>query len=85
MTVSLVNISMHAVLGQTGICPLHTVSNGMVTYSKSEEPPPVGIVATYSCDTGYDLTGNRMRICEETTGWTGILPVCNGQCHNCFY
>ena len=64
----------------TVLCPFLTLSNGMVTYSLSEDPPPVGTVATYSCDTGYDLTGNRMRICEEGTGWTGSLPVCNSQC-----
>ena len=64
----------------TALCLHETLSNGMVTYSTSGDPPSVGTMATYSCDTGYDLTGDEMRTCVEGSGWTGSLPVCNSQC-----
>ena len=62
----------------TALCPRHTLSNGTVTYSMSDHPP-VGTVVTYSCDTGYDLTGSRMRICVDGIGWTGSSPACNSE------
>ena len=46
----------------TVLCPREPFSNGMVTYSTSDDPPLVGAVATYSCDTGYELSGASTRI-----------------------
>ena len=48
----------------------------------SGDPLPIGTVASYSCVTGYEMTGNIMRTCLEGTGWTESLPVCNSPCHN---
>ncbi len=61
----------------TALCPREPFSNGMVTYSPSDDPPPPGAVATYSCDTGYKLSGASTRNCVAVSGWSPTLPVCN--------
>ncbi len=33
-------------------------------------------VITYSCDTGYVLTGNAARQCLATGQWSGVAPTC---------
>ena len=35
--------------------------------------------ATYSCNTGYTLTGDDMRTCLETGLWSGSEPMCTGK------
>ena len=34
--------------------------------------------ATYSCNTGYNLVGNRTRTCQATGNWSGSEPTCQG-------
>ena len=34
-------------------------------------------VATYTCDRGYTLHGNRHRYCQENGKWTGSDPYCS--------
>ena len=35
--------------------------------------------ATYSCNTGYTLTGDGTRTCLETGLWSGSEPMCTGK------
>ena len=36
-----------------------------------------GYLATYTCDTGYTLYGEYMRVCNnDSTGWNGTAPTC---------
>ena len=35
-------------------------------------------MATYSCNTGYTLTGDDMRMCTESSRWSGSEPTCAG-------
>ncbi len=35
-----------------------------------------GSVATYTCDTGFNLTGSTTRTCASGGGWTPAAPVC---------
>ena len=34
--------------------------------------------ATYSCNTGYNLTGDSTRTCQATGNWSGSAPTCVG-------
>ena len=33
-------------------------------------------VANYSCNTGYNLTGDASRTCGADGAWNGSLPTC---------
>ena len=35
-------------------------------------------VATYSCNTGYTLTGDATRTCQGNSTWSGAIPTCVG-------
>ncbi len=35
-----------------------------------------GSVATYTCDTGFNLTGSATRTCTSDGGWIPAAPVC---------
>ncbi len=61
-------------------CPDLTVpANGMVVYSDTTIPRAVDTTATYTCTTGYQMTGLMVRTCTAT-GWsTGDDPVCTGE------
>ena len=37
-----------------------------------------GQTATYSCDTGYSLVGDRTRTCQASGSWSGSAPTCQG-------
>ena len=34
-------------------------------------------VATYHCNTGYDLVGTETRTCMTSGTWSGIEPTCS--------
>lgn len=36
----------------------------------------VGSIAMYSCNTGYMLSGDRTRTCQDTGMWSGTQPTC---------
>ncbi len=66
----------------TATCPDLTVpANGIINYNmRTTSPRPVDTVATYTCVTGYQMTGLMVRTCTAT-GWrsTGDDPVCTGE------
>ena len=55
--------------------PLGDPANGAVSLSSIM----INSVATYSCNTGYTLTGDDMRTCLETGVWSGSEPMCTGR------
>ena len=60
------------------ICPdFIRPASGAVTYSDPTLPRDEGSTVTFSCDTGYVLTGNSMLMCTSS-GWSGSVPVCTG-------
>ena len=61
------------------ICPdFSPVVNGApVDYSDPTLPRDEGSTITFSCDTGYVLTGNSMLMCTSS-GWSGSAPLCTG-------
>ncbi|XP_064386406.1 uncharacterized protein LOC135334956 isoform X2 [Halichondria panicea] len=63
------------------ICPdIIIPANGVITYNPTTTPRDVGSMASYSCTTGYLMTGLAVRMCT-VTGWsTGDDPVCTAIC-----
>ena len=56
--------------------PLRQPKNGIVntipdTYLNS--------TATYSCNPGYNLTGNTQRVCQSNGSWSSSAPYCAGE------
>ena len=65
---SLTNIICYAVVCSTLSAP----SNGRVD-QRGNQP---GDTATYSCNTNYELSGARTRICQNDGSWSGRAPTC---------
>ena len=55
-------------------CPELTVNNGAVVVVPSDRL--LSSVATYSCSDDYRLRGNRERVCEMDSMWSGTDPLC---------
>ena len=36
--------------------------------------------ATYTCEPGNSLVGNRTRVCQDDGLWTGSAPICLSMC-----
>ena len=48
-------------------------ANGQVSHT---DGTTFGETATYSCDAGYNLVGDRTRTCQVTGVWSGSTPTC---------
>jgi len=61
-------------------CPsLTDPNNGVVTCSLGDD----GVssyedTCSFSCNTGYKLTGSKTRICQSSGSWSGSKTMCNG-------
>ncbi|XP_045194321.2 sushi domain-containing protein 2-like [Mercenaria mercenaria] len=55
-------------------CPyLDTPTNGNMTQNGDSE----GAVATFTCDTGYEMIGGTAtRVCQENNVWSGSVVIC---------
>ena len=61
-------------------CTILTLSNGRITYSihsVSTTRYPVDTVATFSCNSGYSLSGSSTRTCQTSGNWNQATPTCN--------
>ena len=47
--------------------------NGQVSVTTFD----VGGIATFKCNSGYNLSGSPKRICLSSGFWSGIKPTCN--------
>ena len=55
-------------------CPeLTPPENGGVKFSAGTD---IGSIATYSCNSGFVLSGSGIRICGEGGLWSGDAPTC---------
>ena len=50
-------------------------ANGQVTHTSGTT---FRQIATYSCNTGYNLVGDSTRTCQATGVWSGSAPTCEG-------
>ena len=63
---------------------LDPIVNGVITYSSdTTDPFEHGTAAVHSCNDGYSLEGNLVRICEGDGtsvigAWSGAPPICTG-------
>ena len=64
------NISSSAVLCDE----LSSPANGDVIWNGTTS----GSTATYTCDSGYQLSGDQTRTCQNTGVWSGEEPTCIG-------
>ena len=58
-------------------CGCLQIGNGSVTVDSTT----VNSVATYHCNTGYDLVGTETRTCMASGMWSGIKPTCSKGVH----
>ena len=59
-------------------CPgVSTLNNGTIVFSDPTIPRGEESTVTYSCNTGYGLTGEAVRTCTSS-GWNGTEPRCEG-------
>ena len=57
-------------------CPdLPPPNNGQVEFTTN-----IGDTATYTCDEGYELSGEVTRLCLPDGVWNGSEPTCNCKC-----
>ncbi len=57
--------------------PLPTITNGMISYSPDVTPGyDLGTEATYTCVTGYTLTGDVTRTCQANGTWSWTALTC---------
>ena len=35
--------------------------------------------ATFSCETGFNLTGDSQQTCQANGTYSGVMPTCTGQ------
>ena len=59
----------------SGCGNLSDPANGSITLTAGTT---LGQTATYSCNTGYTLVGDRTRTCQATGEWSGSAPTCQG-------
>ena len=53
------------------------LANGTVVVSINKS------IVTYSCEPGFTLDGNNVRVCQsDGSGWDGSVPTCGKSC--CF-
>ena len=55
--------------------PLTDPANGIVNHTAGTTSEQT---ATYSCNTGYNLVGERTRTCQAEGNWSGNAPTCEG-------
>ncbi len=52
--------------------PLEAPAGGKVLVSSS----PSGYLAVYSCEKGFELSGDSVRYCQSDGVWSGRQPTC---------
>ena len=65
-------IEYSCVFTNSGICSdIPPLMNGVISYNDA--------IATHSCNTGYTLTGDSVRVCQNDRTWSGSTPTCQGE------
>ena len=67
--------SCYILFAATTCDPLPDITNGNVSISGTS----IGSTATYFCEIGFILAGNKERICQNTGQWSGTEPSCKSK------
>ena len=61
-------------------CPnLTQPDNGVINCSLGDDAvPSYEDTCSFTCNTGYELTGNDISICQSDGSWSGSDSVCSG-------
>ena len=58
--------------------PLTDPTNGNINCELGDNGVPTdGDTCSYTCNDGYELTGNEMRTCQSNGSWSGNHDVCS--------
>ena len=57
--------------------PLTNPDNGVINCSLGDDGPSYEDTCSFTCNTGYKLTGNDTRICQSDRNWSGTDSVCD--------
>ena len=60
-------------------CPsLSDPSNGLINCSLGDDGvPSYEDTCSFTCNTGYELTGSESRTCQSDGSWSGSTAMCN--------
>ncbi len=59
---------------------LPPLPNGAISYNGgTTDNRLLNTIATHSCNTGYTLTGDSVRHCQNDRIWSGSTPTCQGE------
>jgi len=60
------------------VCPSLTDSNNgaMTCFLGGDENPTYGDTCSFTCNTGYELTGSDTRTCQNDGSWSGSETMC---------
>ena len=78
-------VKVGALAAAINLCTLYftTVNCGLLTdptngQVDTSSGTTFGSTATYTCDTGYTLSGSQSRTCRADGNWTSTEPLCRG-------
>ena len=65
-------------------CPsLSDPSDGVINCSLGDDGiPSYEDTCSFTCNTGYELTGSESRTCQSDGSWNGSIAMCNRGEHN---
>ena len=73
------HIHVAIIIIAVGICPeLTAPDNGSVSYPNTQP----GSTVTYTCHSGYELSGVLSRTCQSDGTWSNTAPTCI-RMHSC--
>ena len=66
---------------------MQNLPNGQIDYNQEQRPDGRFPLATYTCNSGYVLSGSGSNTCQTSTYWQQGNPTCNEgiKCHSIFF
>jgi len=73
--------SLHANFFMKILVPCSSLSepsNGVINCSLGDDGvPSYEDICSFTCNTGYELTGSERRTCQSNGSWSGSIAMCN--------